>query len=73
MRFFRTPLHAYVALVLLACLLIAGIVILLLPRERVTRANFEKIQVPPAQPLAPAPPWLRFELTVLLVRFNVAT
>jgi hypothetical protein len=40
-----TRLHAYVALVLLACLLIAGIVILLLPRERVTRANFEKILI----------------------------
>ena len=45
MRFFRTRLHAHIALVLLVCLVIAGVVILLLPRERVTRANFEKIEV----------------------------
>jgi hypothetical protein len=45
MRLFRTRLHAYVSLVVLACVLIAGIVVLLLPRERVTRANFEKIEI----------------------------
>ena len=45
MRLFRTRLHTYVALVFLACLVIAGIVMLLFPRGRVTRANFEKIQV----------------------------
>ena len=45
MRFFRTRLHAYVVLVLLASLLVAGIVLLLLPRERVTRANFDKIEI----------------------------
>jgi hypothetical protein len=44
MRLFRTRFHAYVALVFLACLLITGIVILL-PRERVTRANFERIEI----------------------------
>jgi hypothetical protein len=44
MRLFRTRLHA-VSLVFLACLLVGGIVILLLPRERVTRANFEKIEI----------------------------
>ena len=45
MNLFRTRLHAYLALVFLACLLTAGSVVLMLPRGRLTRANFEKIQV----------------------------
>jgi hypothetical protein len=45
MRLFRTRLHALFSLVLLACGVTAVFVILVLPRERVTRANFEKIQV----------------------------
>ena len=45
MRLFRTRLHAYVALVLLACVVTAVIVVLLLPGERVTEANYEKIKL----------------------------
>ena len=45
MRLFRTRLHGYISLVLLACVVTAAIVVLLLPRERVTRANFEKIEI----------------------------
>jgi hypothetical protein len=45
MRLFRTRLHAYISLVLFGCVVIAGIVVLLLPRERVTRANFERIEI----------------------------
>ena len=45
MRLFRARLQAYISLVLLACVLTAGTVILLLPHGRVTKANFEKIQV----------------------------
>jgi hypothetical protein len=43
MRLFRTRFHAYVALVFLGCVVIAGIVIMLLARERVTEANFVKV------------------------------
>jgi hypothetical protein len=45
MRLFRTRLHAYAALVFLGCLVIVGVVILVLPRKGVTRANFEKIEI----------------------------
>jgi hypothetical protein len=38
MRLFRTRLHAYVALVLLACLVIAGVVFVLLPRDNTPNA-----------------------------------
>ena len=45
MRLFRTRLHAYITLVFVACVVTAVIVVLLLPPERVTRANFEKIEL----------------------------
>jgi hypothetical protein len=40
----RARLHAYVALVFLACVVTAVIVVVMLPRERVTRANYDKIR-----------------------------
>jgi hypothetical protein len=45
MRLFRTRLHVYISLVFLACVVTAVIVILMLPRERVTRANYDKIEI----------------------------
>jgi hypothetical protein len=45
MRRFRTRVHAYAMLVILVWLVIGGIVVLLLPGERVTRAHFDKIKL----------------------------
>ena len=49
MRFLRTRLRAYLLLAFVGCLLTTVSLVVLLPRERVTRANLEKIELDMSQ------------------------